>query len=830
MPIISTLKSSRTRERRALLKEETEAQKLLQERYHNNLEEVSRLHMAVGKVLLNLEVKLPRLELANEKLTDAFEQNKDSEGAEQFQQVLDEDAELIDSVLTKTSELKVLKAELERIRKELEVHSRDPHPTRTSTSDVSIASIWSQPNVQGPIKPPQLEITPFDGDVLKWQEFWDQFEASIDKAHYSPIDKLNYLKSKLKGEALSAISGYQLSNNNYSVVVDVLKRRFGNPQLIIDAHYRSLSHLPAATNQTGSLRQCFDAIERHLRSLEAIGENINHRYFVALISEKLPQKVLYQLYMLKNDDEEWTVSKLRQLLGKHITALEMAGGESHIAQAPVRPISRHPSGHSHYPKSTAGGLLAGNARNSTVARQHPVPKKCIYCGQAHWSDECTKFTTLQARKDKLKGLCYKCLQKGHLLKDCKRDRPCAHCNRPSHHRSLCSKLFEPQSNPPPESQNVSNVIDAKEMILTSGNQVQMQTATSIVKNLSGSSSASVRMILDSGSQRTYITEKLAKDLHLQLNPPERLTVVTFGTEKPRYLQYMPSKLQLILKDGNPMALDVSVVPSITGRITRTPLTHDDATFLRSEGWESKLADVLPVEPDSSPVEMLIGNDYYFDLLLPKKMELRPGLCLFQSRLGWILGGRFHTESNAPEEPTLLISTVGIPPMGIRLTTHMLTTIDSSLLTKPNLERFWNLESLGIAESPLTSDDDQAIDHFNKTVQFTEGRYMVTWPWKDKVPDLPQNYQLAVGRLRSISQKLVKSPALLKQYDDIIKEQLSRGIIEKVTSSSKEGPIKHYIPHHPVITPSKSTTKVRIVYDRDGRYFGISVWVTPTAIP
>ena len=38
---------------------------------------------------------------------------------------------------------------------------------------------------------------------------WDTFEASIDKTRYAPI---NYLKSKLKGEALEAISGYQLSN------------------------------------------------------------------------------------------------------------------------------------------------------------------------------------------------------------------------------------------------------------------------------------------------------------------------------------------------------------------------------------------------------------------------------------------------------------------------------------------------------------------------------------------------------------------------------------------------------------------------------------------
>jgi len=40
--------------------------------------------------------------------------------------------------------------------------------------------------------------------------------------------------------------------------------------------------------------------------------------------------------------------------------------------------------------------------------------------------------------------------------------------------------------------------------------------------------------------------------------------------------------------------------------------------------------------------------------------------------------------------------------------------------------------------------------------------MVTWPWKDRVPDLPENYQLAYGRLRLMLQNLVKALALIKQ--------------------------------------------------------------------
>ena len=80
------------------------------------------------------------------------------------------------------------------------------------------------PQTIGSLKPAYFDIAQFSGDILKWKEFWNDFEASVHKAKYTPVDKLNYLKSELKGEALEAISGYQLSNENYTMVVDVLKR------------------------------------------------------------------------------------------------------------------------------------------------------------------------------------------------------------------------------------------------------------------------------------------------------------------------------------------------------------------------------------------------------------------------------------------------------------------------------------------------------------------------------------------------------------------------------------------------------------------------------
>lgn len=49
---------------------------------------------------------------------------------------------------------------------------------------------------------PILKIEPFSGDYLKWVEFKSTFDSTIHKReNLSKVDKLNYLKSLLKGEA-----------------------------------------------------------------------------------------------------------------------------------------------------------------------------------------------------------------------------------------------------------------------------------------------------------------------------------------------------------------------------------------------------------------------------------------------------------------------------------------------------------------------------------------------------------------------------------------------------------------------------------------------------
>jgi len=61
------------------------------------------------------------------------------------------------------------------------------------------------------------------------------------------------------------------------------------------------------------------------------------------------------------------------------------------------------------------------------------------------------------------------------------------------------------------------------------------------------------------------------------------------------------------------------------------------------------------------------------------------------------------------------------------------------------------------------------------------------------------------------ERLQNNDTLLQQHCDVIELQLRSGIFEVVNEECETDNKKHYLPHHPVITPFKSTTKIRIVY-------------------
>ena len=113
---------------------------------------------------------------------------------------------------------------------------------------------------------PKLDLPRYAGDPLGWQTFWDSFKAAVhSNSNLTGVEKFNYPRAQLDGEASRTVSGLALTDANYEQSVSLLESRFGKMQRIINAHMQVLVKLPTPSNIAASLRQLYDTRKPHPR-------------------------------------------------------------------------------------------------------------------------------------------------------------------------------------------------------------------------------------------------------------------------------------------------------------------------------------------------------------------------------------------------------------------------------------------------------------------------------------------------------------------------------------------------------------------------------------
>ncbi|XP_073831675.1 uncharacterized protein [Musca autumnalis] len=135
-----------------------------------------------------------------------------------------------------------------------------------------------------------------------------------------------------------------------------------------------------------------------------------------------------------------------------------------------------------------------------------------------------------------------------------------------------------------------------------------------------------------------------------------------------------------------------------------------------------------------------------------------------------------------------------------------------------LEKFWKLE-----EPPKISEyspeEEYCEDVYQKTTRrLSDGRYVVSLPFK---PQYENGKGLGLSRMRACRQffrnesSLCKKPEFKVIYDNVLEEYESLGHMTEVTQDD-EGSSSFYLPHHAVIKPESSSTKVRVVFNASSR--------------
>ena len=290
-------------------------------------------------------------------------------------------------------------------------------------------------------------------------------------------------------------------------------------------------------------------------------------------------------------------------------------------------------------------------------------------------------------------------------------------------------------------------------------------------------------VLDSGSQRSYITKRLQTKLDLQPKGEQCMSIVTFGSrgEKSRICPVI--EVRLGLRDGLMRDLTMFVVPMICEALTCQPVTLCRDSYKHLAGLP--LAD--PSDgTDTLEVDLLIGCDHYWSFITGKTKRGDNSPVGVYTHLGWVLSGPVGPILSAGAQTTLVTHTLHIECIPLQNE----QTLDE------RLKSFWELESFGI-----TQPDHTVLDDFRERIRFVDGRYQVSLPWKDPCPLLPDNYQLSVRRLRGLLWRLQMNKNTLTEYDAIIKNQIQQGIVDVVKPSARATRV-HYLPHHAVIRRDK----------------------------
>ena len=141
--------------------------------------------------------------------------------------------------------------------------------------------------------------------------------------------------------------------------------------------------------------------------------------------------------------------------------------------------------------------------------------------------------------------------------------------------------------------------------------------------------------MDTVSQRTYITEEIIKKIKLTTKGNVKFTVFTFGASKPEKIATPIIIVFLKPKKGNTVSIKASVVPEISGNIQRTPIKIDNQ-FKIIRKYE--LADTLPKHTESSSIGILIGNNYYNDIMSTERIKILEGLYIIKPKFGWMING------------------------------------------------------------------------------------------------------------------------------------------------------------------------------------------------
>ncbi|XP_017484420.1 PREDICTED: uncharacterized protein LOC108373089 [Rhagoletis zephyria] len=391
---------------------------------------------------------------------------------------------------------------------------------------------------------PPCDTDVFKGDYLSWPTFRDMFTAIyINNKRLTPVEKLFHLNQKTQGEAKEIVSKCDVTNEGFNTAWKNLCDRFENKRILVNSQIKILFNLESVESECGtSLKKLQRNINNCLSALRCHQIDVSNWDAIVtyLCSTKLPESTLAlweQTIENKTEIAKW--EDMDKFLSNRFQTLETISDIKAV---------KHPR----FSKPQ-------NSKNNETQKRHGAYQAsvakilCKFCkGNNHKLSKCQKFLKITTA-DRIAFIknnhgCLNCLSSGHTVTRCTCSFNCSVCHQ-RHHTLLHIQAFQPKATM--NQRHQTNVSDGLENIASTSAQAQARhdaskankgptqnvqscfantnigilLGTARVNIYFNNTNFSARALIDSGSECSFITERLKRRINL---PSRRIQAQVSG--------------------------------------------------------------------------------------------------------------------------------------------------------------------------------------------------------------------------------------------------------------------------------------------------------------
>ncbi|XP_059047190.1 uncharacterized protein LOC131842634 [Achroia grisella] len=375
-----------------------------------------------------------------------------------------------------------------------------------------------------------------------------------------------------------------------------------------------------------------------------------------------------------------------------------------------------------------------------------------------------------------------CDRQGHPLSDC-RMGPCRICKQ-RHNSLLHNPLKEIKSNAAVRDNDT--VVNFHNQ---TPNQVILSTALVEVCNPSTNQSEKIRVLLDCGSQSSFISKSLKEKLSLNSNHIDTIRVIGIGNNCTNNIIETCTTQLKSLNSSYQLNLSCLVLDKITSEIPKAPINIQNINLPEN----LPLAD--PVFHKPACIDVLLGADVFWEIIGNETRCIgERGPKLINSKFGWIISGPIPSKNKKYNKIYC----------NHALTKSSYNDIDDII------PKFWEIEEL--PKRPILSKNEKLCEkHFvSNTTRLNTGRFCVRLPLHDTPDCLGDSYNLAKRRLLNLERRFRRNPSLKIDYAKFINEYTELGHLSNLNFVKSLN--SYYLCHHAVMKESSESTKLRVVFD------------------